>query len=74
MPRPDEIVRAIEDEAFLFGWTPDRLYNDFWDRPRGLASVLLDTDSIESIDENEAVFRTAAGHLRRFRRSPVGVY
>jgi len=68
------IVQEVEDIAILFGWSFERLYNGFWQRPRGLAAVLLDDDQIDSIDENYAIIRPkqAGGKTLKFWRVTNG--
>lgn len=79
MPRDDSynekaasIVREVEEVAVLYGWSFERLYNGFWQKPRGLAAVLENTDSIASIDENVCIIRTREGHTSRFFRETNG--
>lgn len=69
----DPRVVEIEEAALLFGWSRERLYNDFWESPRGLASVLFADDSIGLVGEDFIEIRGRGGSSpRRFYRQIGG--
>ena len=62
-------LEAIEVEARAKGWPAELLWNsNFWDRPRGLASLLDPGDEIGSVTADYIEILKTKRDLLRFRR------
>lgn len=66
-------IQRIETDALRLGWTRERLWNfHFWpqavNRPRGLASVMSDTDTIVALSRDYIAIGSAERNFADYRR------
>jgi hypothetical protein len=63
-------IGAIEAEASAKGWPQELLWNaGYWDRPRGLASLLDCDDEIVEVTGDEIAILKCRRDIQRFRRN-----
>jgi hypothetical protein len=63
------MIEAVEPQARALGWPAELLWNsNFWDRPRGLASLLDPEDSIAEVTADHISILKTKRDLLRFQR------